>query len=327
METPTDSGGAPVSATQPCAHSELQLFLPLPPQVATYPPGASFGPRQLRDFEFVWLLEGEAEYSFAFEGHSTTLRLKPGNLLLCRPGCTDGFVWDRKRHTRHGFFHFSVPHVPADWPAVAEWPVLHQGGEDTLLAPLLRYLTAWGADGEPTLRYQLCQSLLALFVSGQVQLGQAPAAHNPDAVERALAFLYAQLESDAAAPVTLEMLAAAACVSPEHLCRVFKSATGRTPLETVRLARLDRAALLLSHTNYSVAQVAALTGFASPFHFSRAFRAAYGLAPRQLQQAVARGETPPLPRLTSTGLRSGGRWLAQAPAQRQSPNSSNGAQK
>src|SRR5436190_7225761 len=32
--------------------------------VAVYPPGATFGPRQLEDFEFVWLLQGTAEWRY-----------------------------------------------------------------------------------------------------------------------------------------------------------------------------------------------------------------------------------------------------------------------
>lgn len=30
--------------------------------VATYPAGASFGPRVMHDWEFVWMMEGDAEY-------------------------------------------------------------------------------------------------------------------------------------------------------------------------------------------------------------------------------------------------------------------------
>ena len=72
---------------------------------------------------------------------------------------------------------------------------------------------------------------------------------------------------------------------------------GRSPAETVRLARLDRAAILLARSNYTVGEVAALYGFASPFHFSRAFKDAYGLPPTEVRRRILAGETPPLPRL------------------------------
>jgi transcriptional regulator GlxA family with amidase domain len=55
--------------------------------------------------------------------------------------------------------------------------------------------------------------------------------------------------------------------------------------------------MLLARSNYSVNQIAALCGFASPFHFSRRFTEAYGPAPTAVRAAVASGLTPPVPRL------------------------------
>jgi AraC-like DNA-binding protein len=105
------------------------------------------------------------------------------------------------------------------------------------------------------------------------------------------------LDENSAAEITLSELARAAFVSPEHLCRLFQSATGRSPMQTVRLARLDRALILLARSNYSVAQIAHLNGFASPFHFSRKFKDAFGCAPQQLRAQLQNGATPPTPRL------------------------------
>ena len=51
--------------------------------------------------------------------------------------------------------------------------------------------------------------------------------------------------------VSLAELARAACVTPEHLCRVFKAAGQPSPVETVRLVRLDRAALAAMMDRYA----------------------------------------------------------------------------
>ncbi len=68
-------------------------------------------------------------------------------------------------------------------------------------------------------------------------------------------------------------------------------------MQALRLARLDRAAVLLARSNYNVNEIAALCGFASAFHFSRVFKDAFGQAPRDLKRALQNGATPPVPRL------------------------------
>ncbi len=265
--------------------------------VATYPPGATFGPREAASWEFVWLLEGRALYRFQTKSERGEIALGVGQLLLCRPDERDWFEWDAHARTRHGFFHFALP--AGDWGASA-WPRVRPMGDDDLFAPLVRHLLTWSETGDAFQRDLAASLLLVAFVSGQSSLGDVPPLVAPEPVERALGWLWARLEQDAASPISLDALARAAFVSPEHLCRLFKTATGRSPLEVVRLARLDRAALLLARTNFSVGDIAHLTGFASPFHFSRAFKDAYGHPPRELRKRLERGESLPTPRLLRT---------------------------
>jgi len=270
------------------------------PNVATYPPGARFGPREARSWEFVWLLEGRATYRFQGKRGRGEIALSVGQLLLCRPDERDWFEWDAHKRTRHGFFHFLVEGFPGEEENWQAWPRVLPMTDDDLFAPLARHLLTWSESGDAAQRDLTATLFLRAFTSGQSSLGDVPPERLPDPVERALDWLFARLDDDASLPISLDVLARAAFVSPEHLCRLFKSSTDRSPLEVVRLARLDRAALLLSRTNFSVAQVAHLTGFASPFHFSRAFKDAYGASPRQLRQKLERGESMPTPRLLRT---------------------------
>jgi len=272
------------------------------PNVALYPQGATFGPRLLRDYEFVWLLEGEASYAFTLPdgGEKREIELRCGQLLLCQPQYRDAFVWDHKKRTRHGFFHFQLGEIPSHWPERSAWPLVRLMHESEILAPLCQHLLSL-APLEDEFQLRLAASLLlSAFVTGETQVGEANPQRLPEPVERALQFVYEKLDEDAAAPIALENLAKVAFVTPEHLCRLFRNSTGHPPLETVRLARLDRAALLLSRSNYSITEISRMTGFSSPFHFSRAFKDAYGVSPRLYTQKIAAGETPPTPRLLRT---------------------------
>lgn len=272
----------------------LELTPPIMSGVATYPAGATFGPRRMRDFEFVWVIAGDAEY----RRDETVFPAPEGSVVLCRPGATDSFRWDTRRRTRHGYFHFGVLSLPPGLPPPDDWPLVRPPTEGDVLRPLFRHLLAWSDTGSPLLRGITMSHMLTAFVTGETAARDVPHEALPDPVEKALAHLHQRLlEEDAFANIGLGELAAAAHVSPEHLCRLFKAATGHSPVETVRLARLDRAAVLLTRSNYHVSEVSAACGFSSPAHFSRRFKQAFGRSPRDVRAGVRNGEPPPLPRL------------------------------
>jgi AraC family transcriptional regulator len=280
----------------------FNLVLEYPFAIATYPAGATYGPRHLRNWEFVWLIEGDAQYRRGDE----TVDAPEGSIVLCRPGAVDFFRWDPARRTRHAYFHFDLTGTfPSDWPAPDTWPYVRCPSQDgDLLRVPFTYLLAAKDGGLPPLQTQLLAlSLLTAFVSGHYE----PGATNdtveralPDAVTRALAHLSRRLDAEPDAKITLAEMAAAGCVTPEYLCRLFSAATGRSPMQTVRLARLDRAASLLARTNYGIGEIATLCGFESPFHFSRAFKTAYGRSPRDLRRAVENGANLPNLRILHT---------------------------
>ena len=270
--------------------TDLQVSLPTAFGVATYPPGASFGPRLMLDWEFVWLIQGDAEYRWRETGAAAS----EGSIVLCRPGATDFFQWDRHRRTRHAFFHFQMANPPDDWQ---DWPLVREPENDDVLTPLFRYLLTWLGRGDPEQCLLTVTTMVTAFRTGHRAAGGLPPEVWPPAVERACTYLFERLDENPAQALSLNELAGAACVTPEHLCRLFKASVGHSPAETVRLARIDHAATLLARSNYAVGEIAALCGFASPFHFSRLFHSAYGLSPSEFRRCVQAGETPPLPRL------------------------------
>lgn len=254
--------------------------------IAHYPPGASYGPRELGDYEFVWMIHGDAQYRIGEQAWE----LPEGAIILCRPGVTDFFRWDIKRPTHHGFFHFDIRRLPKDFPPPETWPLIREATPNDILRPLFHHIISWIPHGDAGLRHLGIANLLAAFVTGQTVIGALPSHTHPEAVERALGFMRKRLEADPAARIDLSALAKVAHVTPGHLCRLFQSALGYSPVETVRMARLDRAAFLLTRSNYSVGEIATQCGFASQFHFSRAFKKAFAKAPLAMRQAVARGE-------------------------------------
>ncbi len=85
-------------------------------------------------------------------------------------------------------------------------------------------------------------------------------------------------------PWTVAHMAVVAGMSRSTFARRFLAVTGSTPLHTLTMIRLKRAADLLAHTSVSVDQAAARTGYASSAAFIRAFRRAYRQTPARWRE-------------------------------------------
>lgn len=81
-------------------------------------------------------------------------------------------------------------------------------------------------------------------------------------------------------------------VSAAHLSRSMRHYHGLTPTQFVTGLRLDRAASLLATTNEPVTMIAFRCGFTSQSYFTRCFRAAFGLTPREFRRRAQRAFVP-----------------------------------
>ena len=101
----------------------------------------------------------------------------------------------------------------------------------------------------------------------------------PDRLRQLTDYIQARLDQ----PIALGELAALACLSPYHFCRVFKRSTGLSPNQFVISQRLSRAQELL-RAGQAVGPVAAAVGYDNPRHFAQLFRRQVGCAPAQYRQ-------------------------------------------
>lgn len=75
-------------------------------------------------------------------------------------------------------------------------------------------------------------------------------------------------------------------VSVGYLSEAVKASTGRTPGELIRQSRVHEAKRLLLHTELTVRQVAARTGFGDPAYFCRFFRRETGTSPGDFRRGT-----------------------------------------
>ena len=83
-------------------------------------------------------------------------------------------------------------------------------------------------------------------------------------------------------------IAAQARLSPFHLARLFKQATGYSLHQYVILQRVERAKQLVLAGCVTLKDIAAQVGFADQSHFTRHFRRVVGVTPHEMRKNVLR---------------------------------------
>lgn len=94
------------------------------------------------------------------------------------------------------------------------------------------------------------------------------------------------ISDDLSRKLSLDELAAAACLSPYHFCREFRKETGSTPHQFVAARRVQKARQLLEDTSLQLSAIAAMCGFSSQSHMTSAFVRVTGVTPGKYRKSV-----------------------------------------
>jgi AraC family transcriptional regulator len=158
-------------------------------------------------------------------------------------------------------FRFSAPSLPSSraLPVIAQMDALS--------------LAASSPRSEERV-LQIIEFVISVM-TGDRQIQAAPTGRETRRVVEAIRLV----EADAARPLGLKEMAAAAGMSKYHFLRVFRRLTGVTPHRYLVSARLRRAALALASSRRPVIAIALDAGFGDLSTFNKTFRAVFGLTP------------------------------------------------
>ncbi|MEN9895172.1 MAG: hypothetical protein RIR97_1024 [Pseudomonadota bacterium] len=109
----------------------------------------------------------------------------------------------------------------------------------------------------------------------RASLAERHGVHHP-----ALLSVIEKMEASLEAPLSRDAMARFAGLTPRHLDRLFSSHLKTTYLAKYRSLRLDHARRLLQQSTLPILEIALATGFSSPGHFARVYRAEFQKSPR-----------------------------------------------
>ncbi|MFC5404920.1 helix-turn-helix transcriptional regulator [Cohnella soli] len=104
-------------------------------------------------------------------------------------------------------------------------------------------------------------------------------------VKQAIQYLSLQY----ARPISIEQMSAMLGYHRTHLCKLFKQATGLSPMQYLMNVRMTKAERLLDETAMTVEQIASSVGIGDALYFSKKFRKRTGRSPTEYRKALRNG--------------------------------------
>ena len=116
------------------------------------------------------------------------------------------------------------------------------------------------------------------------------AAEARESMHYAVAAAREYIDLNFAADLSLDHIAGHVRLSPFHLSRIFKSATGTTVLDYLTNRRIEESKVLMRESLLSIKEIAARVGYGDQNYFSRVFRRMTGVTPSAYRQMRAEGD-------------------------------------
>lgn len=105
-------------------------------------------------------------------------------------------------------------------------------------------------------------------------------------VKEALAFIEQNFQND----ISVEDIASFCNLNRSYFGKIFRNAVGKSPQEFLISYRMSKAGELLKLTSLSISDIGNAVGYPNQLHFSRAFKNAYGVSPRNWRYEQKREE-------------------------------------
>ncbi|WP_019006727.1 helix-turn-helix transcriptional regulator [Cohnella laeviribosi] len=116
---------------------------------------------------------------------------------------------------------------------------------------------------------------------------KSPFGANPH-VRKTVDFLYQNYDR----PIQVKDIAAAANVHPGYLHRIFKAQTGQTLTEYLTALRMEKAKMLLLHTDVPVADISDYVGVGSRPYFHSLFKKHTNMTPLGFRRSMVAEKVP-----------------------------------
>ena len=250
-------------------------------QLFTWPKLPTWRPKGRVDWQIIYIAAGEGH--FILNGQEVVV--PAGNMVLYQPKQQQKYFYYGKDRTQVWFVHFTgrqVKSILKHYEIPLDGYILHTGisreyeecfrkMRDELIK------CSWGY--EEMLTY-LFRELMLMIHRRMTEAMPQVSGFIQEEIERAKDYFEEHYNEE----ISIEQYAASRSMSTSWFNRSFRGAVGTSPMKYILDIRIRNAQVLLETTDYSIANIAAVSGYDNPMYFSRMFRKAKGLSPAKYRK-------------------------------------------
>ena len=237
------------------------------------------------------VFDGNVSYEVSERGQTRRFISQPGTICLLPRGAEHEVNWLRESQ------HIVVALKPCRLSNVLEEAAHENNIElrehwnliDRHISALLMEMMADLKDGSPagtlygeSLANSLAVYLLKRHSNVTKRLEPYRGGLSRSTLNRVLEYVNANLSDR----LVLGELAKVAGINVYHFARAFKQSTGESPHQYVLRRRIEQARELLGHSQVSIIETSARTGFVDQSHFSKVFRRIVGVSPSEYRNSA-----------------------------------------
>lgn len=119
------------------------------------------------------------------------------------------------------------------------------------------------------------QGILYQLMAKFMEMAKLKSRYEDSRINKCLQYIHENTNKD----VSIAQLADIACITKDHLIRIFKKETGYTPIKYINLKKMEKAQLLLLTSDLSVTDIALDLSIDNISYFNRLFKQQTGTTP------------------------------------------------
>lgn len=246
-------------------------------------PGHAFGPFRRSHYLFHYIISGCGTLAASDEsGKQTVYHLQAGEGFMIFPGQTNTYYADMDDPWEYIWVEFDGIRVKESlaFAGLAESSPVYRSEDEEVRDAMereMRYLV----DHQDDSAFCLIGHTY-LFLDGLLRSIVTPRTASTNKLQdlyirEAMAYIEHNYQNG----ITVEDIARQTGLNRSYFGKIFKSATDKSPQQYLIDYRMTKAAQLLKLTALSVGEVGRAVGYPNQLHFSRAFKGAFGLCPRE----------------------------------------------